>query len=283
MRTFLYFVLALAACFSGAGPVRGEVPRLINYQGKLTDDLGMPLSLESEMTFAIYTEAAGGEAVWSETQTVAVTDGLFNVLLGTVNPLTPDYFSAHPAAFFGVRVGESSEMVPRQRIAAAVYSLKTAEITLADGKVGVGTAEPGAELDVDGYLKSSTPAFFVRNSSHRSATEYVAWDVVYHNTGGAYDTGTGRFTAPVTGIYHFSWGGINNPAGTLSRSFLHVNGANYAGDATQLRLDSGAAYGEGTNYATIPLSEGDWVAIYLGVGGLYSGYCYFTGYLVAAR
>lgn len=279
---YLTLWLTVLLLSTGAGWA-DDLPRLLNYQGKLADDMGVPLNLETEMTFAIYTAASGGGVIWSETQTVLITDGLFNVLLGTVNPLEPDYFSANPVTYFGVRVSDDPEMAPRQEIAGAVYSLKTAGFGVKDEKVGVGTAVPEAELDVDGYVKSEIPAFFVRNSGHRAAPEYVTWDAVYHNTEGGYDAGTGRFTAPVDGLYHFAWGGINNPAGTLSRSYLHINGSNYAAEGSQLRLDSGADYGEGSNYATIPLSQGDWVAIYLGVGGLHTTYGYFTGYLVAAQ
>lgn len=260
-----------------------DVPRLINYQGKLTDNLGGPINIETAATFAIYTRANGGATVWSEIQTVTVTDGLFNVLLGSVNPLDPDYFSTHPETYLGVKFGEEAEMTPRQEIVSVAYSLKTAGISVKDGKVGIGTATPGAELEVAGYVKSVVPAFFARNSSHRSAPQYLVFDTVSHNAAGDYNASNGRFTAPVDGLYYFCWGGINYPQETVSRSYLYLNGANYAGSATQLRLDSGAAYGEGGNCAAIPLQQDDWVAIYLGEGGFYSNYGYFTGHLIAAQ
>jgi hypothetical protein len=268
---------------SRGGLAVADVPGKINYQGKLTDDLGNPVTLETEVTFALYTQGVGGGAIWSETQTVSVIDGIFNVLLGRLNPLQPDDFSAHPRAYLGVKVGSDAEMSPRPEIVSVAYSLKTAGITVKEGKVGIGTLEPETKLDVAGYVKSEVPAFFARNSSHRTAAQYMAWDTVSHNTGGAYDPSTGRFTAPVDGLYYFCWGGINYPQETVSRSYLYKNGSNYAGNATQLRLDSGAAYGEGGNCAVIPLAAGDWVAIYLGAGGLYSNYGYFTGHLVGAQ
>lgn len=101
-----------------------EVPRLINYQGKLTDLLGGPVNQETEMTFALYTGPAGGEAIWTETQSVAVTEGIFNVLLGNVNPLTPEYFLDHPETYLGVKVGLDAEMLPRQELASAAYAMR---------------------------------------------------------------------------------------------------------------------------------------------------------------
>lgn len=108
-----------------AGGVRGEVPGLINYQGKLTDELGIPVNREAEMTFSLYTAAAGNWAIWSESQDVQVTDGIFNVLLGSINPLCSDHFAAGPEAYLGVKIGEDVELVPRQKIASTAYSLRS--------------------------------------------------------------------------------------------------------------------------------------------------------------
>lgn len=120
---FLAITGVLVWCL--ASSVRGEVPGLINYQGKLTDELGVPVNREAEMTFAIYTEAAGGGPVWSESQDVQVTDGIFNVLLGSINPLMPDHFAAGPETYLGVKISEDAELTPRQKIASTAYSLRS--------------------------------------------------------------------------------------------------------------------------------------------------------------
>ena len=127
MKRYIVAVLAIALILSGSlfANAAGEVPGLINYQGKLTDELGVPVNREAEMAFAIYTEAIGGDPVWSESQVVQVTDGIFNVLLGSVNPLGPDYFAAGPEAYLGVKIGEDSELMPRQKIASTAYSLRS--------------------------------------------------------------------------------------------------------------------------------------------------------------
>lgn len=122
---FMFWVVIGIVAWWLAGGVRAEVPGLINYQGKLTDELGVPVNRDAEMTFAIYTEAAGGGSVWSESQDVQVTDGIFNVLLGSVNPLGPDYFAEGPETYLGVKIGEDSELAPRQKIASTAYSLRS--------------------------------------------------------------------------------------------------------------------------------------------------------------
>ncbi|HIE30452.1 TPA: hypothetical protein EYP66_24600, partial [Candidatus Poribacteria bacterium] len=42
------------------------VPKLINYQGKLTDTEGNPLTGDFSMTFAIYDAEDGGNLLWEE-------------------------------------------------------------------------------------------------------------------------------------------------------------------------------------------------------------------------
>jgi len=58
-------------------------PNTISQQGLLTDDAGAPLNGTYEMTFEIgKATGAGPEFVYSETQTVEVTDGRYNVQIG---------------------------------------------------------------------------------------------------------------------------------------------------------------------------------------------------------
>lgn len=45
-------------------PFRGISP-ISQFQDKLTDTLGISVRLQTEMIFAIYTQAAGGGAVWA--------------------------------------------------------------------------------------------------------------------------------------------------------------------------------------------------------------------------
>jgi len=44
------------------------VPKLLNYQGYLTDTLGSPIEDSLDMTFKIYDAATLGNVLWSETQ-----------------------------------------------------------------------------------------------------------------------------------------------------------------------------------------------------------------------
>ena len=65
------------------------------------------------MTFSIY--STGSTALWSETQSVAVIEGIFNVHLGTVNSFPTNLFIDPGERYLGVKVGAELEMIPRFR------------------------------------------------------------------------------------------------------------------------------------------------------------------------
>ena len=64
-----------------------DTPKLINYQGKLTDAGGAPITGSHTLYFMVFNSATGGSSLWGpqEFQNVAFTDGHFNVILGDNN------------------------------------------------------------------------------------------------------------------------------------------------------------------------------------------------------
>jgi hypothetical protein len=110
-----------------------EVPTLMQYQGFLTDEEGEPLDDTLSMTFKIYDHPTAGVVIWTETQTdVIVTNGLFNVLLGSVNPIVDAVF-AETERWLGITVAPDPEIVPRTRLVAVPYAFRAATV---DGATG---------------------------------------------------------------------------------------------------------------------------------------------------
>jgi hypothetical protein len=127
------------------------IPQLINYQGKLTDSGGTPITGSRSMVFSLYTVSAGGTSVWTETLTVNVTGGVFNVTLGTVTPIPASVFNSD-TVYLSIKVGTDAEMVPRQRITSAAYALKAPQCNPGDfvecyngpdGTINVGVCKSG--------------------------------------------------------------------------------------------------------------------------------------------
>ena len=127
-----------------------STPRLINYQGKLTDADGDPLTGTYDMAFAIYNVEGGGIAAWSETQTdVVVTEGIFNVILGSVTPVSG--LPEGPDCYLGVTVETDPEISPRTRLASVPYA------TMAQDADHAVTAD-GADLAANALNLGGVPA-----------------------------------------------------------------------------------------------------------------------------
>ena len=81
MKTFVRFVLSIG--FALLVPLAfAALPQTINYQGYLTNAAGTPVTSPpaESMTFSLFTAQSGGSPLWSETQSVTVTNGVFNVM-----------------------------------------------------------------------------------------------------------------------------------------------------------------------------------------------------------
>ena len=115
------------------------VPNAMSYQGFLTDAAGDPVaptaSENRDIEFRIYSTAAGGTALWGETQTVTVYKGNFSVILGNGTALS--VIPSGPAAFasvftnassadlyFGITPVGGSEFAPRQKLLSSAYALR---------------------------------------------------------------------------------------------------------------------------------------------------------------
>jgi len=121
MSTFLIITLITLS--------HAEVPKLINYQGHLTDKGGNPLTGNVDIVFRIYSTESGGTALWTEIQNnVTVKNGIFNVLLGsaTVGGIPESIFDS-PDRWLGVAVEGDSEMSPRQRLVSVPYAYKAGQ------------------------------------------------------------------------------------------------------------------------------------------------------------
>ena len=83
MRAIVVLLAAALCC----GSANALVPHEINYQGYLTNPGGSPVNANVTMTLNLYNVATGGATLYTETQTVTVVNGMFNVLIGSVTAL----------------------------------------------------------------------------------------------------------------------------------------------------------------------------------------------------
>jgi hypothetical protein len=126
------------------------------------------------------------------------------------------------------------------------------------------------------------PSFHVgkNNSPTVSAGNYFIFNYIRHNTGSHYNNATGRFTAPIDGVYHFSWSNITHDNSIQNEWYFHLNGSRYVDtrDDTQNNRHQTLAAS-----VTTYLSAGDWVALYVDSGVMYANgenWSHFSGHLV---
>ncbi len=105
--------------FSGAR----AVPKMLGYQGFLTDGTGVPIDDSLDMTFRIMDAETNGSEWWAETQTrVPVEDGSFSVLLGSVNEIPDTAFTQGIERWLEMIIDGTDTLQPRTRIASAAYA-----------------------------------------------------------------------------------------------------------------------------------------------------------------
>ena len=97
-----------------------QMPQTLNYQGVISDVNGDPVADGSyQMTFHLYEEPTSGNTQWTEDQTVEVKDGVFNVVLGTVNPLSIEF---DRQLWMGTTIESSGELRPRTKLTGSAFS-----------------------------------------------------------------------------------------------------------------------------------------------------------------
>jgi hypothetical protein len=143
-------------------------PRLLNYQGFLTDTLGNPVNINSlSMTVAIYNQETGGNQLWAEFQSPTVENGIFQVLLGTDTPLPDSAFTKSPNRWLEITVGLQA-LTPRTRIVSSPYAITS---TYADTALYVRNGAP-----LNDRVTSYTPT---GSADANGNIGDVAWDANY--------------------------------------------------------------------------------------------------------
>ena len=203
--------LAQTAAIKPATPIAASaptaVPALVPYSGAVIAPDGKTFAAESSVTFQIYKDEVGGEALWTETQTVAIdSTGHYKVQLGAANPngLPTDLFASGEARWLEVQIaGEGTQ--PRVLLVSVPYALKAADAATLGGlppsafalarsaSEAVGAASPAimpnatSNVTTTGGTLGFVPEF--------SGTSSVVDSPIFVNTTGEVGIGTAAPTA----------------------------------------------------------------------------------------
>lgn len=127
----------------------------------------------------------------------------------------------------------------------------------------------GRLLNSANSMPSFSASSFDKMTGEGNST--MIFGIIGHNTGSAYNSSTGSFTAPVTGFYQFSFNCylVRTTLGVANHTFeLRKNGSIVHGSSSATRIgDTGSAittYGSASFCVPLYLTAGDVVTVYHG-------------------
>ncbi len=153
-----------------------RAPGALPIQGRLTNASGVPLNGTFSMVFSLYEVETGGTPYCSDTQSVAVSNGLFSSYLDGCyyqGSAGPNYIYGQKL-WLGVKVGSDPEMTPRQVILPVPYAL-----TLSPGAYVRGNENVDEVLNIEAIASSANgdwDALIAKAAGSGEAVEATAAD-----------------------------------------------------------------------------------------------------------
>jgi len=112
-----------------------SVPPVIQFSNVAMDEGVSPLSGTVSMTFSLYNNSQGGQALWTETQDVTLgSSGQYSVYLGITkaNGLPASLFTNGEAHWLGVTIARQPEQ-PRVYLVSVPYAMKAGDAATVGG------------------------------------------------------------------------------------------------------------------------------------------------------
>jgi hypothetical protein len=221
--------------------VAAVIPQQVRYMGAFANRGGDTV----EATFRIYATAEGGEALWTETQQVAVkADGSYSVLLGAASEsgLPQGVFAGGQARWLGVSI-DSAESLPRTALSSVAYAMKAGD---AETVGGVAAANLVTKDDLAKMSQASTTAVQSQtavqtglepatNPTGSGTADYVA---LWTTSGNLGNSNIFQASSGFLGV------GTTTPGGPLQLSTGATGGANATMMLTQTSAASGNYYAD---------------------------------------
>ena len=118
-------LLILMLTFAAASAVAQDMDEqqfTMSYEGELLDAAENAVTASYGMTFRMYRESEGGEAIWVEIHdSVEVIDGKFFVDLGSISAFDAA-LAQETVLFLALEVGEGGELSPRMKLGGSLRS-----------------------------------------------------------------------------------------------------------------------------------------------------------------
>ncbi len=106
------------------------VPMQMNHQGRVFDDLGIPLDGTHDITFALFDADTVGTQLWVETQSLDVVDGYYAATLGSDeanNPLDDQLFDGD--LWLELQIDTGLPLDPRLQLVSVPFARRARELS----------------------------------------------------------------------------------------------------------------------------------------------------------
>jgi hypothetical protein len=141
------------------------INKTINFQGKMTNSNGTNVANGTyTFVFKLYTVSSAGTAVWTETDSLTVTDGIFQVNLGAVTTLPGSVDFNTDNIYLGITFNSdpAGEMTPRVQLTSSPYAFNADKLDGLDASALVqlspGAAQTG-NIAITGSLAAGSGSF----------------------------------------------------------------------------------------------------------------------------
>ncbi len=146
-----------------------QVPQLIPYQGRLTDDIGFPVTSMTQVTFSIYSDSLILSPIWTETANLLpAQDGSISWLLGQNCMFDTTLFDGS-IRYLGIAINANGEMKPRIPIGSVPYSLGSNVSDLPPEKIRGTAATLTADQILSGANSFTGPTVFMHSDAQNYA------------------------------------------------------------------------------------------------------------------
>jgi len=127
MKKFIIPALLLCLLLAvSSHTASAQIPRTFTYQGLVVDNTGRPVADGSHtIVISLYTNPTGGNAIFSENQSVNTLKGLLSTSIGFQTPF-PASVKFDSAYFLGIAIDGGAELTPRTMLTSAPYALNSA-------------------------------------------------------------------------------------------------------------------------------------------------------------
>ena len=193
-KALFFVVLSILLTAIPVSTPFAAVPKLINFQAQLADNLGMPLDGSYRMQFSLYDDPSIGNQLWSSgALNVSVADGILDVVLGSATPFSGAEFAGTRPVYIqidiqlpGTTTWETLE--PRQRLTAVPFALSAGDAETLNGMVETDFADVDHGHDF--------------GDLHGEATDAQIPDTITVNQAGNADTVGGLHAADFARVVH---------------------------------------------------------------------------------